>query len=187
MSRRRKILRLFPLLFLVLPTALSAQRGGGGGGPEADFLRGVAEYYNVAPEEVFVLSQWGMTPAEVPVVLFLAGRAGVSPDVVVAQRQRGRDWLDIAQGLGVHAGDFYVRIQGSPGFLSDAYERFNDTPAAQWGDVVLTDEDIVGLVNVRFMSRFLEVPPAEVIRALGRGPAVVAGYRALAGRRMQRE
>lgn len=187
MIRKRKILRLFPLLFLVLPTALSGQRGGGGGDPEADFLRGAAEYYNVAPEEVFVLSQWGMTPAEVPVILFLAGRAGVSPDVVVAQRQRGRAWRDIAQGLGVHPGDFYVRVQGSPGFLSDAYQRFSDTPAARWGEVALTDQDIVGLVNVRFMSRFLEVPPAEVIRALGRGPAVVEGYRALAGRRMRGE
>ena len=185
MSRKRKILRLAPILFLLLPTMASAQRRGAPEGPEADFLRGAAEYYNVAPQEVFVLSRWGMAPAEIPVVLFLAGRAGVSPDVVVAQRQRGRDWLEISRGFGVHSGDFYVRFQGSPGFLADAYGRFEETRPAGWSRVQLSDRDVIGLVNVRFMSRFLEVPPRDVVVALGEGMEVVAGYRTLAARRIR--
>ena len=179
MSRKGKLLRLVLLLFLSVPTALSGQRGGGGGGPEADFLRGVAEYYNMPQAEVAVLTQWGMAPAEIPVVLFLAGRAGVSPDVVVAQRQRGRAWIDISQGFGVHAGDFYVRLAGPTGPLERAYDQFSNTPASRWSELDLEDREIVALVNVRFMSRHLDVPPGDVIRALqGRG-GVVAGYRTL--------
>lgn len=182
MSRKGKFLRILPLFFLLVPGAVSGQRGGDDAGAEADFFRGVAEYYNVDQQEVAVLSQWGMAPAEIPVVLFLAGRAGVSPDVVVAQHQRGRDWIDIAQAFGVHAGDFYVRLEGPPGFLSSAYDRFAATTTARWSEVSLADRELIGLVNVRFMSRFLRVPPRDVIRALPRGGNVVAGYRTLRAR-----
>ncbi|MGI9625380.1 MAG: hypothetical protein ACR2QM_00975 [Longimicrobiales bacterium] len=185
MSRIGKFLRVFPLLFLFLPGGLVGQRGGGGGGAEAGFFRGVAEYYNVAHEEVSVLSEWGLAPAEIPVVLFLAGRVGISPDVVVARRQRGADWIDIARGLGVHAGDLYVRLEGPSGFLSGAYDRFNSSGPAEWDSVTLTDREVTGLVNVRFISRFLEVPPGDVIRALQTGGSVVQGYTALR-RRTQR-
>ncbi len=84
MDWKRKTLRLFPLLFLVASPGVFGQDRGGGQHPEGDFLRGAAEYFNVAPREAVVISQWGLRPAEVPVVLFLSGRAGVSPAVAAA-------------------------------------------------------------------------------------------------------
>lgn len=185
MDRKRKTLRLFPLLFLVAVPGLEAQGGAGRQGPQGDFLRAAAEYFNVAPREAVVLSQWGLRPAEVPVVLFVAGRAGVSPDVVVAQRERGRPWRSIAEGLGVHASDLYVRPSDGPGFLRNAYQQFEALPPARWAEVELTDAEVVGLVNVRFLSRYFEVPPGDVIRALGRDGDAVEAYRILAAGRLR--
>ena len=185
MDWKRKTLRLVPLLFLVAAPGLKAQGEAGLRGPQGDFLRAAAEYFNVAPREVVVLSQWGLRPSEVPVVLFVAGRAGVSPDVIVAQRERGRSWMGIADGLGVHASDLYVRQTGGPGFLRDAYQKFESIPPARWGEVELGDAEVVGLVNVRFLSRYFEVTPAEAIRALGRDGDAVEAYRTLASRRIR--
>ncbi len=145
------------------------------------YLRAVSEHFGAPEREVSVLAQWGLSAGEIPVVLHLADRAGVSPDVVVAQRRRGGEWMDIARGLSVHAGDFHVRIDGPAGFLSAAYERFGGVAASDWSGVGLTDAEVVGLVNVRFMSRSLGVSAGEVARRLGDGGDMVAGFARLRG------
>ena len=169
------------LLFLLATGAAEAQRGGAGDSDEEAFLRAVGEHFDTPQPEILVLSQWKLPAGEIPVVLRLASRAGVSPDVVVAQRRRGSDWMEIARGYSVHAGDFHVPIDGPTGFLSGAYERFHARPASQWRDVSLSDEEVVGLVNVRFLSRSLGLPPGRVLSALGDGDDIVAVFRRLKG------
>lgn len=153
------------------------------GGDATDaYFRAVAEHFRTTEREVSVLAQWGLSAGEIPVVLYLAERAQVSPDVVVAQRRRGAEWMDIASGLSVHAGDFHVPVDGPAGFLSDAYARFGEAPPSAWSGVRLTDAEVVGLVNVRFLSRSLGRPAAEVARGLGDGADMVAGFSRLTGR-----
>jgi hypothetical protein len=181
--RLRNMMARFPttrllaaaVFVLALPTPLEAQRGGGGS-DEAEFLRTVAEHFDTPGSEVRVLSRWGLSPTEIPVVLRLAKRAGVSPDVLVAQRRRGDDWMPIAKGYSLHAGDFHVPIDGPAGFLGAAYERFGARAASRWRDITLSDDEVVGLVNVRFLSRALEVRPARVIEAMGGGGDIVGGF-----------
>ncbi|MCY3678395.1 MAG: hypothetical protein F4Z31_21885 [Gemmatimonadetes bacterium] len=166
------------LLCVLAPGALEAQSGKS---DEAAFLRAVGEHFATPPGEVMVLSRWDLSTAEIPVVLRLATRAGVPPDVVVAQRRRGASWLEIARTYSVHAGDFHVPINGSAGFLAAVYARFEARVASEWRDVSLSDEELVGLVNVRFLSRSLGVPASSVLSELGGGD-VVAAYIRLSGR-----
>lgn len=164
------------LLCLAAPTALEGQRGGSGNSDEAMFLRAVGEHFDTPRSEVRVLTRWSLSAEEIPVVLRLAKRAGVSPDVVVARRRHGDSWMEIAQGYSVHAGDFHVPIDGSPGFLKTAYERFGTRPPSQWRDISLSDAEIVGLVNIRFLSRALEVRPEQVVEAMGDGNDIVGAF-----------
>lgn len=169
------------LLFALAPGVLEAQGGDALDPGAAAFLRAVGEYFGTPANEVAVLTRWDLSADEIPVVLRLASRAGVPPDVVVAQRRRGEGWLEIARRYSVHAGDFHVPIDGSPGFLAGAYERFGARVASEWRDIALSDEEVVGLVNVRFLSRSLRVPASSVVRELGGGDAVAA-YIRLKGR-----
>ena len=164
------------LLCLAAPAALEAQRGGAGNSDEAVFLRVVGEHFDTPHGEVRVLARWSLSAREIPVVLRLAKRAGVSPDVVVARRRNGDSWMEIAQGYSAHAGDFHVPIDGSPGFLKAAYDRFSARPASQWRDISLSDAEIVGLVNIRFLSRALELRPERVVEAMGDGNDIVAVF-----------
>ncbi len=166
------------LLFVLAPGVLEAQ---GGNANEAVFLRAVGEYFGTPAGEVTVLTRWDLSTAEITVVLRLATRAGVPPDVVVAQRRRGAGWLEIARSYSVHAGDFHVPMDGSPGFLAGAYERFGARVASEWRHVSLSDDELVGLVNVRFLSRSLGVPASSAVLELGDGD-VVAAYTRLSGR-----
>ncbi len=169
------------LLFLLATGAAEGQQGGTGDSNEEAFLRAVGAHFDTSQREILVLSQWRLPAGEIPVVLRLASRAGVSPDVVVAQRRRGGNWMEIARGYSVHAGDFHVPIDGPTGFLSGAYERFDAKPASEWREVALSDEEVVGLVNVRFLSRSLGLPPGRVLSALGEGGDIVAVFQRLKG------
>ena len=169
------------LLFALGPGVLGAQAGDALDPDAAAFLRAAGAYFGAPASEVAVLTRWDLSTDEIPVVLRLASRAGVPPDVVVAQRRRGESWLEIARRYSVHAGDFHVPLDGSPGFLAAAYQRFGARDASEWRDIVLSDEEVVGLVNVRFLSRSLRVSASSVVRELGGGDAVAA-YMRLKGR-----
>lgn len=146
----------------------------------AGYLQAVSEHFRIPAAEVAVLSRWGLPAGDIPVVLFLSGQAGVSPDVVVAQRRRGAGWMEIAGGYSVHAGAFHVPLDGPPGFLAGAYERYGAVDAVRWSSISLSDAEVAGLVNVRFLSQHMGMPPARVLAELGSGDAV-AGYRRLRG------
>ena len=164
------------LLCLAAPAALEGQRGGKGDTDEAAFLHAAGEHFGTPRSEIRVLARWGLSAGEIPVVLRLAKRAGVSPDVVVAQRRHGEGWMEIARGYSVHAGDFHVPIDGSPGFLSTVYERYDARPPSQWREISLSDPEVVGLVNLRFVSRALDVSPERVARAMGDSGDVVGVF-----------
>lgn len=146
----------------------------------AGYLQAVSEHFRIPAAEVAVLSRWGLPAGDIPVVLFLSGQTGVSPDVVVAQRRRGAGWMEIAGGYSVHAGAFHVPLDGPPGFLAGAYERYGSVDAVRWNSISLSDAEVAVLVNVRFLSRHMGVPPARVLAEMGGGD-VVDGYRRLRG------
>ena len=89
--------------------------------------------------------------------------------------------MKIAAAYSVNAGDFHVNIDGPAGILSEAYDRFGARAASAWREVSLTDEEVVGLVNLRFLSRFLNVSPARVARELGGSGGMVGVFLRLQG------
>ncbi|MYG80395.1 MAG: hypothetical protein F4187_00845 [Gemmatimonadetes bacterium] len=173
---RRALLFPVAIILLAAPAGLQGQRPGTDGSDEAAFLRAVGEHFSVPQQEVMVLAQWKLAPGEIPVALFLAERAGVSPDVVISQRRRGEGWMAISSEYSVHAGDFHVRIDGHAGILADAYERFSARAASEWNEIVLSDDEVVGFVNLRFLSRHLQVSPERVARELEDVDGVVAVF-----------
>jgi hypothetical protein len=141
---------------------------------ERPYYRAVARFFQVPEAEVVILAQWGLPADEIPVVLFLAQRAGVSAEALVALRESGRSWAGLARSYGIGASSLHVPLRDDPseGALGATYERFRDTPVAQWSTIPLSDADIVALVNVRVLSSALGIPPDEVAQEAGSGSFV---------------
>ncbi len=130
------------------------------------YYRAVADYFDVAPAEVSILADWDLASDEIPVVLYLARRAGISPEALVALRGSGRGWVDLARRYGVGAAQLHVPLARPPsnGLLAAAYEQYESRSVGDWSQIGLTDEDIVTLVNMRVLSAALGMRPDDVLQ-----------------------
>ena len=142
--------------------------------PEATkqaYFGAVAEFFDLPRSEVNILGEWRLPVDEIPVALYVARRAGVSPEALVALRGAGRGWAELAGRYRVDASHFHVPLadDADAGSLTAVYQRFRALPASRWGEVTLGDADIVGLVNVRLLAQTLKRTPAQVLAGGGTG------------------
>ena len=151
---------------LVASTSAQAQERDSARGA---YFEAVAGFFRMPPSEVAILGDWEIAPDEIPVVLFVARRAGISPEALVALRRSGRSWSDliVRYGIGAPALHVPIRDQAPAGALAAAYERYRGTPVADWRTIPLSDADVVALVNVRVIAQTLGLPAEEVIRRTG--------------------
>jgi len=160
--------RIAPLAIATLVLALPSGVGGQDSGRDRDaYHEAVARFFEVAREEVDILADWPIPSAEVPVVLFLADQAGISPDAAASARTRGSSWQGLMQRYGVQVSTLYMTLgSGAPlGPLESVYARLDETPRGAWNRLQFTDAEVMGLINLRVLTVALRVPPARVLEA----------------------
>jgi len=135
------------------------------------FYLGVGEYFRVPEREVIVIRERRIPVEEVPVVFFIAQKARVEPATVVNLRLSGRSWLDITIRYGLSPEIYYVPVpvvvEGPP--YGKALGHFKNKPKKEWKTIVLSDHDVVNLVNLKFVSGHYGHPPEEVIKWRSQG------------------
>ncbi len=142
------------------------------------YFRAVAEFFEIPASEVAILGEWRLPPQEIPVVLYVAGRTGVSPEALAQLRRSGRPWSDLIGRYGLDASHFHVPLsEGADAHgLAAAYRQYRAVPASRWREVTLTDADIMVLVNVRMVAQTLRMPPEQVLAEQARTPSFVDLY-----------
>jgi hypothetical protein len=136
------------------------------------FYLALGEYYRVPPRQmVEIRDRYRFPDEELPVVYFLAARAHVDPSVVINLRIGKMSWLDITFRYGLTPDIFFVPISaeriGPPyGNAYGYYRKYGRTK--DWKKIVLSDREVVDLVNLRFMSEHYKMSPDAVIAMRGR-------------------
>ena len=150
----------------------NAESVGRGISPREEVLRGfllaVGNYYRVPQSEVVIIRKRGIPADEIPVVLFIAKKARVEPKAIVDLRLQGNRWLDIALGHGLGPDLFYVPTDGvatDPPFAR-AYGYYKNKPRKDWKNIPLNDDDIISLVNLKWVSEHYGHSPGKIIRML---------------------
>jgi len=136
------------------------------------YFGAVAEFFELPRSEVDILASWRLDPDEIPVVLFVARRSGVSAEAVVALRRSGRGWSELAKRYGLDAAHFHVPLsdQAEAGALRRVYEQYRTLPAGRWSGIAVYDGEILDLVNLRVLAQTLGVSPEVVLGASTGGP-----------------
>ena len=140
-----------------------------------DFPVAVANYYQVPEREVIVIRERRIPDDEIPVALFIARHAGVPWTRVVDMRLRGDSWWDISVRLGVSPEVYYVPVavvSGPP--YGRALGHYKKKHRKEWRTIVLTDADVVNLVELRFLSDHYHVAPERIIELRGKDRDFVA-------------
>ncbi len=162
----------------LVPAAAGRQVSAGVSIRAGGFYLSVGSYYRVPEAEVLMVrDRYHLADEELPVVFFLAARAQVAPSVIVGFRLRKLSWLDIAFRYNLTPDIFYVPVTseriGPP--YGRAYGYFKKYRARrEWRRIVLSDREVVDLVNLRFMSEFHKTTPEKIMQMRAGGRAFVA-------------
>lgn len=170
---------LAALLAALLPDPAAAQDAA-----TRTYLLRAGCHFGVPAGEVEVLARWSVPPEEIPVALFIAGRAGVSAEVVLSLRRGRTSWGDLASRYGLGGGTFHVPLSGAaPGDrLARAYGEFGSRAPREWDAIRLDDVEIVDLVNLRFLTESLGIPAGRALDARASAGSWVGAFAALGGR-----
>jgi len=150
-----------------------------------NFHVAVANYYQVPEREVIVIRERRIPDDEIPVALFIARHAGVPWGRVVDMRLRGDSWWNISVRLGVQPDVYYVPVtvvSGPP--YGRALGHYKNKHRKQWSTIVLTDADVVNLVELRFISEHYHVAPERVIELRERDVDFVTIHGDVSGHRV---
>jgi hypothetical protein len=129
------------------------------------FYLAIGETYKAPEAEVLAIRERRVSDEELPVVFFIARRAGVLPRVVVDFRLGGHSWIEVSRHFGLDADVFYVECREIPkGPHGKAFGYYRNRPRSEWKDIRLGDDDVINLVNVRFVMDRYHYPVEEVCR-----------------------
>jgi hypothetical protein len=140
-----------------------------------EFHLAIGDYFNVPLPQIEIVREKQVNDEELPVIFFLAQRAKVPPDSIVNLRLGGKSWMDITYYYGMGADIYYVKAKGTDGPpYGRAYGYYKNKPQKEWKYVKLNDEDVINLVNLRFISSHYGYEPDEVIKMRSNGKSFMA-------------
>ena len=76
----------------------------------SEFFLVIEDYYRIPQTEVVLIRERGIPAYEIPVVLFIAKKAHVAPEIVIDFRLRDNTWLYTALRFGLGPEIFYVPV-----------------------------------------------------------------------------
>jgi len=164
--------RVLVLTFLLLVSmsavsAASVDVGMSFGNGGSSFFLSIGDYFHVPQKEVIVVKERKIPDEEIPVVFFLAQRVNVAPAAIIDLRLKGQSWLDITLHFGQGPEIFYVPVKESVVFgppYGKAYGHYKKKSKKEWKKIRLQDDDVVNLVNLRFISEHYKYEPETVIK-----------------------
>ncbi|TVP54522.1 MAG: hypothetical protein EA351_13050 [Gemmatimonadales bacterium] len=154
--------------WLLLPALLLTSAPLSAQDPERQsYVRVIAAHFQVAESEAHILLEDRISPEELPVLLLLARETGIAPTAILAYRRGGGTWMAVARRFDMSPARFHVEL--SPEAAGPRLERaarlFRDTPSQQWAGLDFSDEEVIGLIHVKVLERYFQLPAARIIEA----------------------
>ena len=174
----RVITLLCGLAFLCLPAASSAADVSLGVSLDDDGLKSfylaIGEHFKAPEREIVAVRKQRIPDEDLPVVFFLARRAGVKPQAIIDMRLGGKSWMDITVHFGLTAEAYYVEFKKDPGPpYGNAWGHYKHRKRQQWKEIRLTDVEVVNFVNLKFIAAHQGCSAEEVVRLRSSGKGFV--------------
>jgi hypothetical protein len=139
-----------------------------------NFYMALSDYNRLPEANIVAIRNSGIPDEHVPVVLFIAARAQVAPDVIAKMRLKGMSWMKIAAKFNLGPDTFYVPANDS--YAGTVYEKpYNGfkKDRKQWKRIKLSDDDVVNMVNLKFASEYHNYTPEQVVKLRSSGRSFI--------------
>jgi len=162
---------LLTVIFLFMATPLRAEVGVNVSIGVPGFYLSIGNFFGYPEREVIVYHERGIPDDDLPVLFFICRHAYVDPEVVIRLRLvDGWPWSRICTYYRIAPTAFYFPVEGYGPPYGRAYGYYGRYPHREdWGRIRLSDVDIVNQVNLIFVSKYYNYPPAQVIRMREQG------------------
>lgn len=142
------------IIILALTLTALAPQLAAAGNQDQDFDQALVQYFKISTDVVAALRATGVTAEELPVCCHIARHSGTNAESIAKMRARGDTWREIVLGRNMGMNIFYQPIVGTS--VSETYypifAKFDAVPASQWRKLELSDDEILNLVNLRFIA-----------------------------------
>jgi hypothetical protein len=142
------------------------------------YLENLSGHFGVSQDRLVQLINRGVEPSELPVILTISQKTGMRDVNVMTMRQNGLRWTSALKVAKLDARVFYFappqKITSSR-FVS-IFSALESAGADNQQSIELTDEQIVDLANVKFLSEYHEYQTGELINKRDAG----ASYESIA-------
>lgn len=135
----------------------------------SSFYLSLGDYYRLRERDYYVIRDCGLPPWEVPVVYHIARAARCSPVRIIDLRRQGRSWYDITLHFGLSPDIYYVPLPSGYKPCPPYGKAYGHYKKKRGKVVILDDDDIINMVNLRFISDYYRVPPERIIEMRSRG------------------
>ncbi len=173
MLELKRVLTAFMILSLISGAVAAADVDFGASikdGKLDGFYLAISEQYDVSQKEIKHVRAARMSDEELPVVFYLARKANTRPSDIIMLRLKGYTWMEITLQFGLNADIYYVAFDKKPGPpYGNAYGHFHKHKRKDWGEIRLNDDEIVNMVNLRFLSDHYRRSPDEVAAMRAKG------------------
>lgn len=135
-----------------------------------EFHLSIGTHYGVKEREIEKVRARSLRDDEMAVVFYLSSRTGISPIVLADLRLGGLSWMEITFRYGLTAEIYYVKFASDPGPpYGNAWGHYKKTPRKKWGKIQLIDDDIINLVNLRFLAEKYQCSPERIVKMRKQG------------------
>jgi hypothetical protein len=120
-------------------------------------------YFRVSEDQVKLCEEANVSDEEIPVVFFIAQRAGVDPQAVLALHAEGLAWMQVAYHFELNPRMFFTSLSANSPAHSP-YEKSYGYYKSHAGRVSLSDADMVNWVDLKFLSEHYGYDPQEIVQ-----------------------
>ncbi len=132
---------------------------------DQSYLTAAAKHFEVEAGQVDVIIKQGVDIEDVPVILLIATRTKSSINQIAKVRARGDSWQEIITGRSISTEIFYIMIAGeiTSKVYAPIFAKLSTSALGGIDKVALSDDEVVNMTNLRFISSFHDYSIFEVM------------------------
>lgn len=159
------------MLIILFVGAIGASAG-------TTFDEALASYFNISDSVMARLAAVDIDSENLTVALFLAKIAGVEAEKMAAYRAQGDSWMDVMKSRNIEPTDLYFMISGDiqGKLFGPIFTKYDSTAQDKWDEIFFEDEEIIDLVNLRFVYQHNDYSAFKVMNLRESGNSWVTIY-----------